>query len=655
MTRQHVDDIGATCTSAMAGATPLAAAPPALPPANRLKTPFTAIPAPPLFHRPPSSPPRVRFSWVRFAKFVGPGFLVSVAFIDPGNIECDLQAGARYGYALLWVLLSTTAAGFVMQTLAVHVGIVAGRHLAALAGEEYPPALRATLFVAAQGSILAFDVAEVVGTAVALRMLTGLPLVGGMLVSAVDTAAILYLQRYGLRAVEWVMEGLLALILVCVVGDAAAAGTDWAAAAWGTFVPTLPAADGVVGGVGGISGSAFLAVSLLGAVVMPHNAFLHSGLVLGHREEALADVAAEILAAQEGVEGGDLGRGGAAENGRPAGPADQGDTRGEERHAYAPIPDGDADRCGDADEAAAVAAAAAARAAAVPVVCALATLENGLALTGSLIANGAVLSVAASQFFPHRALPAYADVGLADASALLSSLMPTAPRTAAAAWGIALLASGHCATVTGTMASAYVCEGFLPGIAAASGSDGDGGDDSESGGAPNGRFWGGVNLATRAAAILPAVGVAVVAGERGADALIVGSQVVVSFALPFAIVPLLRIAADVLPGGGGGGWLRAGWATAAIAVAGNVWLVVDGLQSLLWGEGGAAAAAEGAEGGGGAQHRRPRGNGRGVCCGALCVRGTCGSPGRAPHEWGTAEGRAGGGERRCGTREGPPH
>lgn len=91
MTRQHVDDIGATCTSAMAGATPLAAAPPALPPANRLKTPFTAIPAPPLFHRPPSSPPRVRFSWVRFAKFVGPGFLVSVAFIDPGNIECDLQ------------------------------------------------------------------------------------------------------------------------------------------------------------------------------------------------------------------------------------------------------------------------------------------------------------------------------------------------------------------------------------------------------------------------------------------------------------------------------------------------------------------------------------------------------------------------------------
>lgn len=168
-----------------------------------------------------------------------------------GSFCLTRQAGARYGYALLWVLLSTTAAGFVMQTLAVHVGIVAGRHLAALAGEEYPPALRATLFVAAQGSILAFDVAEVVGTAVALRMLTGLPLVGGMLVSAVDTAAILYLQRYGLRAVEWVMEGLMTLILVCVVGDAAAAGTDWAAAAWGTFVPTLPAADGVVAGLVG--------------------------------------------------------------------------------------------------------------------------------------------------------------------------------------------------------------------------------------------------------------------------------------------------------------------------------------------------------------------------------------------------------------------
>lgn len=491
-----------------------------------------------------------------------------------------------------------------MQTLAAHVGIVSGRHLAALAGEEYPPTLRAVLFVAAQASILAFDVAEVVGTAVALRMLTGLPLVGGMVVSAVDTAAILYLQRYGLHVVEWAMEALLALILVCVVGDAAAAGPDWAAAAWGTVVPTLPAADGVVGGVGGVGGSAFLAVSLLGAVVMPHNAFLHSGLVLGHREEALADVAAEILAAQEGAEGG--GGGGEAANGAGhfVGPADQGDTRGgDARHTYAPIPDGDADRRGDAD--APAAAVAAARAAAVPAVCALATLENGLALTGSLVANAAVLSVAASQFFPHRALPAYADVGLADASALLSSLLPTAPRTAAAAWGIALLASGHCATVTGTMASAYVCEGFLPGLVAGGGGSGDGGsgDDGHEGGrgagdgtgdsagvgAPDGGFWGGVNMATRAAAILPAVGVAVVAGERGADALIVGSQVIISFTLPFAVVPLLRIAADVLPGGGGGGWLRAGWATAAIAVAGNVWLVVDGLQTLPWGDAAAPA------------------------------------------------------------------
>ncbi|GAB0489744.1 hypothetical protein MMPV_000969 [Pyropia vietnamensis] len=556
VTRHLVDDIGATGTPAMAWTRP----------------PIEA---------PPPTPPKVRFSWARFAKFVGPGFLVSVAFIDPGNIECDLQAGARYGYALLWVLLSTTAAGFVMQTVAAHVGIVAGRHLAALAGEEYPPALRTVLFVAAQASILAFDVAEVVGTAVALRILTGLPLVGGMVVSAVDTAAILYLQRYGLRAVEWVMEGLLALILVCVVGDAAAAGPDWAAAAWGAFVPTLPAADGVVGGVGGVRGSAFLAVSLLGAVVMPHNAFLHSGLVLGHREEALADVAAEILAGQERMERGGVGGEGTGKNSCPVGLADQGNTHGDAWHAYAPIPDGDADRCGDAN--ATAAAAAAARVAAIPAVCTLATLENGLALTGSFIANGAVLSVAASQFFPHRAVPAYADVGLADASALLSSLLPTAPRTAAAAWGIALLLSGHCATVTGTMASAYVCEGFLPGLAVTAGcGNGDGGDgDSGGSGAPGDRFWRGVNLATRAAAILPALGVAVVAGERGADALIVGSQVVISFALPFAIVPLLRIAAEVLPGGGGSRWLRTGWATAAIAVAGNVWLVVDSLSSLV--------------------------------------------------------------------------
>lgn len=330
-----------------------------------------------------------------------------------------------------------------------------------------------------------------------------------------------------------------------------------------------------------MGGSTFLAVSLLGAVVMPHNAFLHSGLVLGHREEALADVAAEILAGQEGLEGGGVGVVGAGGNGCPAGPADQGDTHGDAWHAYAPIPDADADRCGGADSTAA--ATAAARVAAIPAVCALATLENGLALTGSLIANGAVLAVAASQFFPHRAVPAYADVGLADASALLSSLLPTAPRTAAAAWGIALLASGHCATVTGTMASAYVCEGFLPGLAVSAGfgNGGGGGGDTGGGGAPGDRFWRGVNLATRAVAILPAVGVAVVAGERGADALIVGSQVIVSFALPFAIVPLLRIAAEVLPGGGDGGLLRAGWATAAIAVAGNVWLVVDALQTLV--------------------------------------------------------------------------
>ncbi|OSX74210.1 hypothetical protein BU14_0300s0007 [Porphyra umbilicalis] len=558
-----------------------------------------------------------------------------------------------------------------MQTLAAHVGIVSGRHLAALAGDEYPPSMRAVLFAAAQASILAFDVAEVVGTAVALRMLTGLPLVGGMVVSAVDTVAILYLQRYGLRAVEWVMEGLLALILVCVIGDAAAAGPDWAAAAWGAVVPSLPAADGVVGGVGGVGDSAFLAVSLLGAVVMPHNAFLHSGLVLDHREEVLDDVAAEILAAESGVEG---NGGNGVDTVSLASLGEEGDTRGGAFGGdYVPIPDAPppppppARHTPTCDLATSTRhrRTAAARAAAVPAACALATLENGLALTGSLVANAAVLSVAASQFYPHRALPAFSNVGLADAAALLSSLLPRAPRTAAAAWGVALLASGHCATVTGTMASAYVCEGFLPGLAARAGAGGTAGGGpadgqgrgggaaaAAAGAGPSTAFWGGVNLATRAAAIVPAVAVAVAGGERGADALIVGSQVVVSFALPFAIVPLLRIAADVLPAGGGeggggcgggsGGWLRVGWATAAVAVAGNVWLVVDGLRELHGGGGGGGRGG----GGGGRRHRAGAG-GRARRRRARRVRGARRTLGRPPDERRAAAGRAragGGGE-----------
>lgn len=159
------------------------------------------------------------WSWSRLVALAGLPCLISVAAIDPGNLEVDLQAGNLLGYRLIFGLLFASIAGWLLQTLAAHVTILTGAHLAELCAHAYRhfPVLKASLFVVAEVSIIAFDVAEVVGTAFALQLLFGWPLWLGMLTSAFDTMLVLYLQKRGMSKLEMIIEGMLFLLAACLL------------------------------------------------------------------------------------------------------------------------------------------------------------------------------------------------------------------------------------------------------------------------------------------------------------------------------------------------------------------------------------------------------------------------------------------------------
>lgn len=210
------------------------------------------------------------FSWKKFAAFVGPGFLMCIAYVDPGNFESDLQAGCLFGYKLLWVLLWATLCGLYVQSLCVRLGLATGWNLARVMRDEYPPAARYSLWIVTELAIVASDVPEVIGTALALKLIFGLPTVWGVAVTSMSTLMFLGLQSFGVRKLEAFMASIMGVMSICFVAQMGMLdGVEGGEVIVGAVLPVIPDRHAL-----------FIAVSLLGAVVMPHNLFLHSALVL---------------------------------------------------------------------------------------------------------------------------------------------------------------------------------------------------------------------------------------------------------------------------------------------------------------------------------------------------------------------------------------
>eukprot|EP00249_Psilotum_nudum_P006878 c20130_g1_i1 orf=65-1687(+) len=370
--------------------------------------------------------------------YVGPGFLVAIAYIDPGNFESDLKAGAQFKYELLWVLLIATIVGILIQSLSSNLGVVTGKHLAEHCRVEYPPKANYLLWLLAEVAIVASDVPEVIGTAYALNLLFGIQLWVGVLLTGFSTLIFLALQQYGVRKLEFLIFLLVFTIAICYFIELGYARPSLREVFHGLVVPNLQG-----------HGAFGIAISLMGAMVMPHNLYLHSALVLTRKTPRTI--------------------------------------RG--------IKDG----------------------------CRYNTIECSFALLVSFAINMSVVSVSgavcSSKDLSSADQNSCNELDLNHASFLLRHVLG---RWSSTLFAIALLASGQSSTITGTYAGQYVMQGFL-----------------------ELRFSPWVrNMLTRCVAIVPSLVVALIGGARGAGELIIVSSMILSFELPFALLPLLKFTSN---------------------------------------------------------------------------------------------------------------
>ncbi|KAI7986797.1 Metal transporter Nramp1 [Camellia lanceoleosa] len=373
-------------------------------------------------------------SWRNLFAYIGPGFLVSIAYIDPGNFETDLQAGAQYKYELLWIILVASCAALIIQSLAANLGVVTGKHLAEHCRAEYPRVPNFILWVLAEIAIVACDIPEVIGTAFALNMLFKIPVWVGVLLTGLSTLMLLALQQYGVRKLELFIAFLVVIIAACFFVELGYAKPNASEVLNGLFVPQLKG-----------NGATGLAISLLGAMVMPHNLFLHSALVLSRK----------IPRSVNGIK--------------------------------------------DA--------------------CRFYMIESGFALTIAFLINVSVISVSGSVCNSSNLNPDdqknCQDLDLNKASFLLKNVLGN---WSSKIFAIALLASGQSSTITGTYAGQFVMQGFLD---------------------LRLKKWI-RNFLTRCLAIVPSLIVALIGGSAGAGQLIIIASMILSFELPFALIPLLK-------------------------------------------------------------------------------------------------------------------
>ncbi|GAB4385697.1 MAG: Nramp family divalent metal transporter [Phycisphaerales bacterium] len=204
--------------------------------------------------------------WKRLFAFVGPAYMVSVGYMDPGNWATDLEGGARFGYKLIWILLMSNLMAVLLQTLSARLGLVTGRDLAQACRDAYPPLVRWVLFFLCEIAIAAMDLAELLGTAIGLNLLFGIPLEIAVLITGFDVLILLGLQRLGIRKMEAFILALVATIGLCFIVEIFLSKPSWTGVASGLVPGPLSHEE------------LYIAIGMLGATVMPHNLYLHSSL-----------------------------------------------------------------------------------------------------------------------------------------------------------------------------------------------------------------------------------------------------------------------------------------------------------------------------------------------------------------------------------------
>jgi manganese transport protein len=205
-----------------------------------------------------------------YLAFAGPAIIASIAYMDPGNYATNIQAGAKYGYALLWVVLLANLIAMLFQALSAKLGIVTGRNLAELCRDHFPRPVVWAMWVVSEIAAMATDLAEFLGGAIGLALLFHMPLLLGMIVTAILTYGVLLFERRGFRPVELIISTFVAIIALCYLIEMFIAPVDWASAALHTVTPQIADAEALL-----------LAVGIIGATVMPHAVYLHSGLTQG--------------------------------------------------------------------------------------------------------------------------------------------------------------------------------------------------------------------------------------------------------------------------------------------------------------------------------------------------------------------------------------
>lgn len=209
-----------------------------------------------------------KFTWRGMLAHLGPAFLVSIGYLDPGNWATDIEGGSRFGYQLLWVLVMANCMALLLQVLAARMGIVTRAHLAELCRQEYPRPATLALWAMAELAIIATDLTEVLGTAIGINLLFGIPLMAAVVLTALDTFLLLAAQSQGMRRIEQIIFGFLGVISLCFIAELFMSNASAAGIAKGVLIPRLGPE------------SLYVATGIVGATVMPHNFYLHSALVI---------------------------------------------------------------------------------------------------------------------------------------------------------------------------------------------------------------------------------------------------------------------------------------------------------------------------------------------------------------------------------------
>lgn len=410
--------------------------------------------------------------WRTLRAFVGPGFMVAVGYMDPGNWATDLAGGSQFGYTLLSVIFISSCFAILLQHLALKLGVATGRDLAQACGDAFPKPVAIFLWLICELAIAACDLAEVIGSALALHLLFGIPILYGIAITILDVFLILYFQNKGFRILESIVISLLIIIFLCFAYE---------------LILAQPAISSVLQGLVPSSSilmneeQLYVSIGILGATVMPHNLYLHSSIVQTRKIP---------------------------------------DTTPGKAHAIR-----------------------------------FATIDSSLSLGFAFFINAAILILAAAAFHlsgNHQVAE------IQQAYQLLDPALGS--RWAAILFGVALLASGQNATLTGTLAGQIVMEGFLdlkikPWLR---------------------------RLITRLLAILPAFFVVWIYGEEEVNELLVLSQVILSMQLSFAVIPLVMFTSDAKKMGPfvNAKWLSTlAWVVSAIILSLNLYLLFQVFSS----------------------------------------------------------------------------